>query len=226
MNAPTAATGWLCTPFRGTRAPVLTRPRGLEFRQMQLWLIIPRSLAANSENVRPLRPFTRPLRLSGCGCTGRPGLEENSENYCRISPEKGACWGKAQAEPTLPEPVRRNARQCHSSCYSSIRVLGAISCRLMSERVERTRGRRARDTSFPEQCKASSVSPTPLREVTSAVAAACQEIPSIFGPSFPKGRRLASASGWRQGRRQARHHSGERSAEARALIHRNGRGAP
>ena len=31
----------------------------------------------------------------------------------------------------------------------------------MSDCVERTRGRRARDTSFPEQCKASSVSPTP-----------------------------------------------------------------
>ena len=134
---------------------------------------------------------------------------------------------------------RRLSRPCRNRCAgtpdsatvaATVRSeywgMGAISCRLMSERVERTRGRRARDTSFPEQCKASSVSPTPLREVTSAAAAACQEIPSIFGPSFPKGRRLASASGWRQGRRQARHHSGERLAEARALIHRNGRRAP
>ena len=37
-----------------------------------------------------------------------------------------------------------------------------------------------------------------LREVTSAADAACQETPSIFGPSFPEGR-LASASRWRHG---------------------------
>ena len=104
--------------------------------------------------------------------------------------------------------------------------MGAISCRLMSERVERTRGRRARDTSFPEQCKEQRFANTLAGSHVRRRRRVSRNSENLFGPSFPKGRRLASASGWRQGRRQARHHSGERSAEARALIHRNGRRAP